>query len=65
MSLLYKVTLMLALLLILMISSLKVAMCLLNGGVVSRKSSKQDTVADSTIEVEYMAAVDYKRCDNM
>ncbi|KAL4362788.1 hypothetical protein GQ457_04G023100 [Hibiscus cannabinus] len=28
----------------------------LNGGVVSWKSSKQDTVADSTIEAEYIAA---------
>ncbi|KAL4342429.1 hypothetical protein GQ457_08G031100 [Hibiscus cannabinus] len=28
----------------------------LNGGVVSWKSSKQDTVADSTTEVEYIAA---------
>ncbi|KAK8715613.1 hypothetical protein V6N13_042943 [Hibiscus sabdariffa] len=28
----------------------------LNGGAVNWKSSKQDTVADSTIEVEYIAA---------
>ncbi|KAK8704955.1 hypothetical protein V6N13_048567 [Hibiscus sabdariffa] len=28
----------------------------LNGGAVSWKSSKQDTVADSTIEAEYIAA---------
>ena len=28
----------------------------LNGGVVSWRSSKQDTVADSTIEAEYIAA---------
>ena len=28
----------------------------LNGGAISWKSSKQDTVADSTIEAEYIAA---------
>ena len=31
---------------------------LLNGGVVSWKSSKQAIIADSTIEVEYVAACD-------
>ena len=30
----------------------------LNGGVVSWKSSKQDTVADSTTESEYIAALE-------
>ena len=30
----------------------------LNGGVVSWKSSKQETVADSTIEAEYIAALE-------
>ena len=30
----------------------------LNGGAVSWRSSKQDTVADSTIEVEYITASD-------
>ena len=30
----------------------------LNGGAVSRKSSKQSTVADSTTEVEYIAVSD-------
>jgi hypothetical protein len=29
---------------------------IINGGAVSWKSSKQETVADSTIEVEYIAA---------
>jgi hypothetical protein len=29
---------------------------MINGGAVSWKSSKQETVADSTIEVEYIAA---------
>ena len=33
-------------------------MFILNGGAVSWKSSKQDTVADSTTEVEYMAAAE-------
>src|SRR5664279_4517336 len=33
-------------------------MFILNGGAVSWKSSKQDTVADSTIEGEYIAAAD-------
>ena len=30
----------------------------LNGGILSWRSSKQDTVADSTIEVEYIAALE-------
>ena len=33
-------------------------MFILNGGAVSWKSSKQDTIADSTTEAEYMVAAE-------